>query len=100
MTEDTERFNSKCKELDASWWLKYNYPLTIVNDRYGGAYSGGNFLAFPVHEYAVPAGHDSSDGMCMDFWAEVDFTFIGIGDTPNAAFEDLRSKLKEKINGH
>ncbi len=34
---------------DRAFWIDNPYPLTIVADRYGGAYSGGNYVAFPLH---------------------------------------------------
>ena len=100
ISESVERFNEKCKDVHLDFWTKYKYPVTIVSDRYHGAYSGGEFLAFPVHEWEVPYDHDGDDGTCMYFWNDVDSSFIGIGDTAQEALDNLCEKLKSKIDGH
>ena len=46
------------------------HPLTIINDRYGGVYSGGAYLAFKLEPWDVPKGVDGSDIECATFWDE------------------------------
>lgn len=70
------------------------HPLTIINDRYGGVYSGGAYLAFKLEPWDVPKGVDGSDMECASFWDEdaKEYT-IGKGDTVQEAIDDLASKL-------
>lgn len=94
--ECIKKFNMQCKAIGIPFWAKYHYPLTIVKDRYKGAYSGGFFTAWPFDEYDIPKEHSASDRICIEFWDNVDKSFIGIGDNPNDAFKDLCMKMKEK----
>ena len=70
-------------------------PLCIVEDRYSGAYSDANYLAFnmipsAVSELAINAG----DLDCEAFWKnEADDYIIGKGRTPTEALMNLRLKL-------
>lgn len=74
-------------------WLPV--PLCIVEDRYGGAYSDANYLAFnmipaAVSELAMNAG----DFDCEAFWKnEAEDYIIGKGKTPTEALMNLRFKL-------
>jgi len=73
----------------------YPYPLTIIADRYNGAYSGGQFLAFNVVCDALPEEVDGEDLECSRFWnGECDKWVIGVADSPNEALLDLVKKLK------
>ena len=76
-------------------WL--GYPCTIARARYGGAYEGGEWVAFPLNVYALPDGWDASDVPCWVFWDSVASQIIGRGSTPNEAYADLvnRSECKE-----
>ena len=88
--------------------LKYQYPhpLCIVDDRYGGAYSEGRFLAFNMVAYAVQElPIDAGDMECCDFWAGIDKDYdvndyvIGKGETPEEAARNLILLLeKEREN--
>lgn len=69
------------------------YPCTIVSDRYGGAYSGANWLAFNTYEDGVPGDVQGGDIECWDFWKKFDGV-VGKGETPSEALEDLSRKLE------
>lgn len=68
------------------------FPLTITADRYLGCYSGGEYLAWNLHPYQVPADIAASDGSAISFWAKNRIP-VGKGDTIGAAIEDLLNKL-------
>jgi len=81
------------------------FPVTIINDRYGGCYSKGAFLAFNLEPWDVPKGVSwGGDVDCAEFWAdEAPKYVIGKGNTPNEAYRDLveRIQTKEKeLNNH
>lgn len=75
------------------------YPVTIVLDRYTGAYSGGQWVAWDCAEESVPFEPSSGDGDAMAFWYDVKKGAVreipnwGIGATPEEAFIDLDRKL-------
>ena len=70
---------------------KHVYPLTIINDRYGGLYSGAHYLAFNLEPWDVPRGISwGGDVDCAEFWGEESVQYIiGKGDTPEEALNDL-----------
>ena len=72
------------------------YPVTIIMDRYGGVYSEGKYVAFPMRWDSVPEGCDADDVTCSEFWGEVDKAGApaGVGDSPNEAMADLEKKAK------
>ena len=72
---------------------KYPYPLTICNDRYSGAYSGGKFTAWHLDAEDVPIDIFGDDVECDMFWESNDIP-VGIGNTPEEAINDLKSKLR------
>ena len=69
------------------------YPITIVQDRYNGVYSGGKWLALKQYATDIPYELDSDDTTCIDFWFRTK-QIIGKGNTPNEALKDLINKLK------
>lgn len=69
------------------------YPLTITADRYTGAYSGGNFIAWNLDADEVPEGIYSDDCGCHEFWLENEIV-CGKGRTVSEALADLYIKLK------
>lgn len=71
------------------------YPCTIVNDRYGGAYSGTQWIAWNLDPDEVSPDSWGSDVECSTFFE--DNLEYGRGDTPDAAALDLHYKLKVKI---
>ena len=70
----------------------YPYPLTIVFDRYSGAYSGGDFTAWNLDADSVPHEIYSSDVECASFWEENELP-VGKGGTPELAVMDLKRQL-------
>ena len=81
------------------------YPVTIIDDRYGGCYSGGKYLAFNVEPWDVPKGVSwGGDVDCAEFWAdEAPKYVIGKGNTPNEAYRNLVEKIQRnemKSNNH
>lgn len=79
-------------------WRRTSYPTTIINDRYGGTYSGGQWLAFPLDYYDVPEEIDGEDIECMMFWDNVpDDIIIGKGESALAALCDLTEKIIDRL---
>lgn len=77
-------------------WLNIEYPLTIISDRYNGSYSEGKFLAFPLSFNKIDKAVNGNDIDCVCFW--IDYQgFVGRGNTPNEAYENLIFNLKKKI---
>ncbi len=72
------------------------YPVTIIDDRYGGCYSGGKYLAFNVEPWDVPKGVSwGGDVDCAEFWADEALKYvIGKGNTPNEAYRNLVEKIQ------
>lgn len=64
---------------------------SVVKDRYGGAYSGGRHVAWPLPEAAIPPDSQGGDIAAGVFWAERHL--CGQGDTPEAALADLERRL-------
>jgi len=71
------------------------YPLTIVNDRYSGAYSGAEYLAFNLSYDEIPDYIGGCDMDEMQFWdfGEHEKYIIGKGNTVQEAYSDLLIKL-------
>lgn len=71
------------------------YPCAIVNDRYTGTYSGGEWVAFPLE--AAPDGCAADDGDTVEFWsgyvARPEYP-VGLGNTPAEALADLEAKAR------
>ncbi len=76
-------------------------PLCIVQDRYGGCYSGAEYLAFNMDPFCVAQlDVDAGDMSCLNFWEyEAENYIIGKGNTPLEALYDLQIKLKGEIYG-
>lgn len=72
------------------------YPLTMISDRYSGAYSGARYLAFNVDFHDMPDEVGGGDTEEEDFWI-LSGTYkeykIGKGNTPNDAYYDLYRQL-------
>lgn len=84
---------------------KYPYPLTVVMDRYSGAYSSGYFTAWNRYSQEIPSHIDGSDGAAMVFWdnyhkkeetLEDGYQMVGFGETADAAIKDLITKQIRK----
>jgi hypothetical protein len=67
---------------------------TIVQARYGGAYEGAEFVALPLLLSDVPAEVQGDDLSCAGFFRHPPVV-LGIGDTPNDAYNDLIDKILE-----
>lgn len=80
------------------------YPIAIIQDRYSGVYSGGQWLAIAnskdPHDWAESRAHwclhDGPHG--NDITASVfglqahTFDWIGVGNTPDEAVSNLKRK--------
>jgi len=74
------------------------YPLTIVTDRFGGAYTGGKYLAFPLDNYCkfVTDNYEEDGSILIDKEdPSIPQRIYGVGDTPNEALEDLKKLARE-----
>jgi hypothetical protein len=64
------------------------YPVAIIEDRYGGTYSHGKWLAIREMNNdryrIVMMGPHSEDGDAADFWDDPP-EWIAVGDTPDEA---------------
>ena len=74
------------------------YPLTIINDRYTGTYSGGEFTAWNMDYHEIPIAPDDDDVTCATFWARNKIP-VGRGKTPEEAVRDLGRRLKLEGGG-
>lgn len=68
------------------------YPLTIVSDRYNGAYSGGKYTAWNLDPDKIPTEINADDTTCRLFW--IDLTIDnkiphGVGKTIEEAVGNL-----------
>lgn len=72
------------------------YPLTITSDRYGGAYSGGEYIAWNLYAFEVPEDPFLDDVTCMEFWYSNDEKNCAVGETIEEAVENLRKKMENK----
>lgn len=70
------------------------YPLVLVDDRYSGAYSKGEWLAFNVLPENIPYEIFDDDITCCAFWSRNEDAAIGKGATPEEAIADLRTKIR------
>ena len=74
--------------------MKKPWPVTIIEDRYGGTYSGAKWLAFNKYPEEVGSSEAMGDDCsCAEFFADTDW-LIGKGDTPQSAYEDLFAKWR------
>lgn len=75
-----------------------NTLSSIVSERYGGSYSGGEYTAWPDF-YNLPKAIEGDDIACSSFWLEeVDNSLIGIGSIPEESLNDLLKKVEKDIN--
>jgi len=70
------------------------YPLTIIGDRYTGAYSGGKYTAWNSQLDNIPPAINGGDIECSEFWADIQIP-VGLGETPDLALSDLAAKLAD-----
>ncbi len=82
--------------------IEYIYPLTIIKDRYEGAYSGGEFTAWNHKHIYIPTGIDMSDNECACAWGKIkndDRYLFGIGETPHRSVCNLIEKISMRNRG-
>ena len=75
-------------------FLEKIYPLTIIKDRYGGTYSGGEYTAWKLDFDEIPPEAAGDDANCYDFWKK-NKTPVGKGDSIREAVLDLYIQLKK-----
>ena len=75
--------------------MDYIYPLTIIYDRYGGCYSGGEYTAWNLAHYEIPENIDSDDVTCAWFWQDNTIP-VGKGNTPEEAIKNLKQLLGDE----
>lgn len=73
------------------------YPVVVLQDRYGGVYSGGDWIAIAEGDLGrrfteVLDGAHGEDCDAMEFW-ESPPEFVAVGDTPDAAVANLHAKI-------
>lgn len=74
-------------------------PCVIVNDRYGGSYSGGEWVAYPLlAEPEGPSGQDHEATAFWDAYATAPTYPIGVGESPDRALSDLREKAEGRLD--
>lgn len=79
------------------------YPIMVIEDRYGGGYSGGKWIAIADStrmengRYRIidvlESGANGGDGDAMAFWCEPP-EWIAVGNTPDEATENLRNGVR------
>ena len=82
--------------FNAKDWLEYEYPTTIIADRYNGTYSGGKYTCWAMDADMIPPEVEGGDAECYHFWHTTDL-IVGKGATPDKAMLDLRQKYKKYI---
>lgn len=79
-------------KIDLETWVKNKYPITVVADRYGGLYTEGEWLAFPLRPEDVPRQSNGSDIAQLDFLESYHEPY-GIGPTPDVAVNQLTQSI-------
>ena len=74
--------------------METHHPTTIINDRYGGIYSGALWLAFPLEHYEAPREADGCDRACVSFWDEYREP---VGKGGSREWNDILSRLNGEI---
>ena len=92
--EDVKSVIHQILEYDA----KNIYPLTIINDRYSGVYSGAKYTAWNLDCEDVPTEINGDDIVCNNFWQK-NKVVVGKGDSILEAVQDLREMLMEEHDG-
>lgn len=73
------------------------YPLTVVNDRYNGTYSGGKYTAWKLYPWGIPEAVFGDDNSCWDYFRST-HDIYGCGDTPDEAVIDLKKTIENAEN--
>jgi hypothetical protein len=89
--------------------IRAHYPIAIVEDRYGGGYAGGNWLAISQADLSYGTssrvdfvlsdknGPHSGDIQAREFWAVPPDWIVAAG-TPNDAVAKLARRLPTAID--
>lgn len=85
-------------QKEAKLWLKLKYPVTVVKDRYGGCYSGGRWVAFPLDTSEIPKEVMGEDIECGEFW-DLNEEPVGIGHWAEDAVDDLEYLIGKIAKG-
>lgn len=85
-------------QKEAKLWMEVKYPATIVNDRYGGCYSGGRWVAFPLAQEEIPEEAMGEDVECARFWDGYNEPF-GLGAWPDEAWDNLIYEIQARAEG-
>jgi hypothetical protein len=82
----------------ADFWLQHP-EVHIERDRYGGCYSHGSWVAWPVCPGHEPGEAMGGDNEAMGFWewARGAGACVGVGQTPDEALSDLETKVEARI---
>ena len=91
--EDCDDYPDECIAPDIT--LQDVYPITIVYDRYGGSYSGAEWVAYECDPEEVPEEVNGNDTVCSRFW-ETTTIVVGLGNTPTAAWINLHLKVRAR----
>jgi len=76
--------------MDKKAWLRTEWPLTVVSDRYGGVYSGAEWTAWPLEPGEIPEPVGGSDTECQAWWKAAGDVVVGKGTSPNEAVDALK----------
>lgn len=77
------------------------FPITICKDRYGGTYSGGEWLAIAMDVWEI-VEFDldlEDDDPYTGFWQSEDSKLIGRGNTIEDALKDMVKRHINKFGG-
>lgn len=80
------------------------YPLCVLKDRYGGAYSNGEWTAWIDGIDYIPEGVFGDDVECMTTWRKLQGerregkTIYGVGNTPEEALRDIVRAYKFRLS--
>lgn len=66
------------------------YPITMTRSRYGGLYSGGTFMAFPLPPDEIPREVRGDDVECLTFFKQYTGVYA-TGDFVNGTIKQLSS---------
>jgi len=65
------------------------YPIVIRQTRYSGLYEGGEWAAFPNVYTTLDNAAFGDDKSCSAYWCSPAAKRVGLGSTPQEAYEDL-----------
>lgn len=74
------------------------WPCTITPARYSGVYEGKRWTAFYCYPEEIPNDPFSDDITASTWWSYFN-NLVGLGDTPNEAFADLKLKIESGVFG-